>query len=91
LVDDPDAMFVNPGSVKPNHGDSISVQILRCKHCSGLPRNQASYYCPSCCSSLYYTSFKFLAPPPPPNTNADTTAVEEQFKEEIASYESWDQ
>jgi hypothetical protein len=93
LLDDPDAMYVQPGSVTPTQGGRIGLQILRCKHCSGRPVYSTSYNCPSCNCTVSYNSFKFLAPPPPPprNTNADTAAVEEQFKEEIASYESWDQ
>jgi hypothetical protein len=91
LVDDPDAMFINPDSVTPKHGDPLSVQNLRCKHCSQCPFYSGTYHCPLCDSSVSSTSFTFLPPPTPLNTNADTATVEEQFKEEIASYESWDQ
>ncbi|RXW11801.1 hypothetical protein EST38_g14054 [Candolleomyces aberdarensis] len=79
-MDDPEAMYVH----------LMSVQNLRCKHCSNQPLPNGTYICPSSCGTDS-ASLKFIAPASRQSANTDTVNIEEVFKEEIASYESWNQ
>ncbi|RXW13997.1 hypothetical protein EST38_g11856 [Candolleomyces aberdarensis] len=67
----------------------VNSQNLRCGGCTRIPLQMQSYACPSCHSSTSYKNFRLMASThqsPRPDAK-----VEDVFKEEIASYESWDQ
>jgi hypothetical protein len=73
----------------------VALSDLRCKHCSKSPYpSLVSVACRLCNSHVSSQSLKLVFPsiaPSPPDTNAVMVKVEEVFKEELASYESWNQ
>jgi hypothetical protein len=97
LIDDPEALYLPNCSVqiqdtgtRPGRSQVVlNLQSLRCRHCNNYPLNLTTYSCPSCSYSVGYTSFRLLFTGLCGKRRADVT-VEEVFKEEIASYESWD-
>lgn len=88
LLDDADA-FCYVSSITGTD-PRINVQYLKCQHCSGPPIYSQNYYCSSCGNYTYPSNFRLIPSNTPQKASSEGT-IEEVFKEEIASYESWDQ
>jgi ribosomal protein L37E len=98
LVNDPEAIYIcgcsvqiqDSGTSGPGRSQVIfNLQYLRCQQCANYPINYTTHYCPSCGYGVSYQNFRLLSSSFRAKQNTDVT-VDEVFKEEIASYESWD-
>jgi hypothetical protein len=96
LLDDADALRLNSKYARIYDSGvlgteklqlTISIRHLRCKHCSFPPLLPQSYDCPSCGSRTGHADFRLL----PSGSRPNHMAIDREFKEEIASYGSWDQ
>jgi hypothetical protein len=103
-VDDREAIYLYNGSSvlveqrgfmngPPKMDLSISLSDLRCRECRDWALSCGTYVCPSCPSTVNYSKITLLSPvlrqSSGPKSNV-TGSISEVFKEEIASYESWD-
>lgn len=94
-VDDPGAInlissYVVVVGSPTNSLMPISLLDLRCAKCSKVPITCTSYYCGSCYNNVNYPDFRYPFPSVTQRPEGSAN-VDEVFKDEIASYESWDQ
>ena len=102
-VDDRNALYLACGSFAtwidphiPATGPAkatfcINLKCVMCRSCSKLALPCETYNCPSCCKGNKYSDISVLPGKNVLDGDSTRQRILEEFGEEIATYESWDQ